>query len=472
MRITNSLGLTARIIGLIILGLLVTAGLLSWRAEDVLEEAMLAQAKRQALIYLLGIERDIQDLGVSAQPQQIQTLLEQAMGRDRGQLGFSIRRMYAYDPHGNVFAFVGGSQRPSVDGDGHFVELFRTGRPILGEEVETYRNPDSGLLEHKADIVVPIHNGSQVTAGLEVELDLEETMRLIQQLDNAYERQIMLIVVMALAVVLLFISLVVRRGLIGPLRKLGELTERIAHGEFSSRVSGLRADEFGHLGDSINRMADSIEQLFTEQERAYLQAIQSLAKALEAKDAYTAKHSSRVAKYSVMLGRRLGLDEEQLKLLKQGALIHDLGKIGISDAILNKPTALDEHEFEVMREHPVFTASIMRPLKRFEGFTQIAAWHHERWDGNGYPDGLAGEEIPLLARIVAIADSWDAMTGDRIYRKGMSNDTAIAVMERERDSGQWDPHLLGMFVEMIRGEQQARHEVEEDMFSPEDAASG
>jgi len=465
MRPFYNLKLTTRIIGLIMLGLLATAAVLSWHAEDVLEEAMLAQAKHQALIYLMGLERDIQDLNIAAEPKKFEEVLKKAMHRDQNQLGFSILRMYAYDRNGNIIAHTDGITDVNKEMDSSYTNLFGNGEPILGDEIELYHNPQTGLIEHKVDIVVPIQQDDKIIAGLEVELGVEDTMQLIQQLDNNYEYQLIGIVIVSLGVVLLFVTLVIRRGLISPLHKLGDLTTNIANGDFSSRVSGLRDDEFGRLGESVNRMADSIEQLFDEQEKAYLQAIQSLAKALEAKDSYTAKHSSRVAKYSVMLGRRLGLSEEELRLLKQGALMHDLGKIGISDSILNKPAPLDDHEFEIMREHPSFTAAIMKPLKRFEGFTQIAAWHHERWDGNGYPDGLAGEDIPLLARIVAIADSWDAMTGDRVYRKGMDNDTAIAIMERERDSGQWDPHLLGIFIEMIHGEQQARHDIEEDMHT-------
>jgi HD-GYP domain-containing protein (c-di-GMP phosphodiesterase class II) len=105
-----------------------------------------------------------------------------------------------------------------------------------------------------------------------------------------------------------------------------------------------------------------------------------------------------------------------------------------------------------MKRHPRFSAAIMRPLMRFRAFADIAAWHHERWDGGGYPDGLSGEEIPLLARIVAIADAWDAMTGDRIYRKGMTRDGALGILDAEKDSGQFDPTLIRAFIEMIRAE--------------------
>ena len=120
--------------------------------------------------------------------------------------------------------------------------------------------------------------------------------------------------------------------------------------------------------------------------------------------------------------------------------------------MLNKPEPLDDDEVAIMRQHPSFTAAIMRPLVRFRAFADIAAWHHERWDGGGYPDGLTGQEIPLLARIVAIADAWDAMTGDRIYRKGMPAERALDILEAEADDGQFDPDLIRLFAAMVREE--------------------
>jgi HD-GYP domain-containing protein (c-di-GMP phosphodiesterase class II) len=237
-----------------------------------------------------------------------------------------------------------------------------------------------------------------------------------------------------------------------PLARLSATARAIARGELHSRARIASRDEIGSLGGAVNCMADNIQHLIEEQEAAYLQMMRSLAKALETRDAYTAVHSARVTRYAVHLGHRIGLSGEQLRLLKRGALMHDLGKIGVPDAILNKPDPLAPEEAAEMRRHPEYTAAIMRPLKRFEAFSEIAAWHHERWDGMGYPDGLSGEDIPLLARIVAIADTWDAMTGDRVYRKGMAPERALAILEAEVDDGQWDPGLMRVFIAMVREE--------------------
>lgn len=178
----------------------------------------------------------------------------------------------------------------------------------------------------------------------------------------------------------------------------------------------------------------------------------ALAKALEARDDNTSVHSLNVTRYSMLLGQYLGLDEEQLRTLGQGAMLHDLGKIGLPDDILKKPGALDDVELERIREHPKLTSEILAPLEKSNHFSDIARSHHERWDGNGYPDGLNGENIPLLARIVAIADTWDAMTSNRVYRDSISETEALDIMEKEKYFGQWDPNLIEEFIKLIRHE--------------------
>jgi HAMP domain-containing protein len=259
-----------------------------------------------------------------------------------------------------------------------------------------------------------------------------------------------------LALVVSFVAFRTAKGVSHPLAELSRTATAIAAGDLESRSRLARRDEIGTLSDSINEMAQSIEKLLTAQEEAYFQALKSLAKALEAKDAYTAAHSGRVNGNARKLGKRIGLDAADIDLLGRAALVHDLGKIGVPESILNKPAPLDDEEFAVMREHPRHSAAIMRPLMRFKAFAEIAAWHHERWDGKGYPDGLAGEEIPLMARIVSIADAWDAMTGDRVYRKGMPIEKALSILEEQQDSGQFDPALIREFIAMIREEQAMR----------------
>jgi len=249
-----------------------------------------------------------------------------------------------------------------------------------------------------------------------------------------------------------FIAWYFAKRVTAPLIRMSRTAEELAGGNLASRTGLARRDEIGQLSASIDRMADSIEQLQLEQEAAYRDMVLTLTRTLEKKDSYTAAHSGRVTRLALKLGKRIGLDKDTLEILRFGALTHDLGKIGIADAILNKPADLDEAEYAVMKHHPEFSRTIMKPLLRFKEYAEIAGSHHEHWDGSGYPDGLAGEEIHLLARIVAIADAWDSMVGDRVYRKGMPVSEALAILDREKDDGQFDPRLIREFIDMMREE--------------------
>ena len=176
--------------------------------------------------------------------------------------------------------------------------------------------------------------------------------------------------------------------------------------------------------------------------------IRSLAKALEAKDFYSLGHSSRVAKTSVACGRELGLSEEQLDDLEQAALVHDIGKIGIRDSILLKPSTLDKVEWEAVQKHPQTGFDILRVADISEPVLLGVLQHHEDFNGRGYPAGLAGEEISLLARVIRIADAYDAMISDRPYRKGMSIPIAVEKL-RQEGGRQFDPRILEVFLSVI-----------------------
>ena len=176
----------------------------------------------------------------------------------------------------------------------------------------------------------------------------------------------------------------------------------------------------------------------------------SLAVALEAKDFYTKGHSERVAKLAVKIGRRLGLDGRNLESMSKGGLLHDIGKIGVKETILLKPGRLTEEEMAHVRSHPSRGYDICAPLKSLEPCLPIIRSHHERWDGHGYPDGLPGEKIPIVARITAVADAYDAMTTDRPYRKGTGSGQALAIFENELESGQWDPSCVKALLEIMR----------------------
>ncbi|MFP5213450.1 MAG: HD domain-containing phosphohydrolase [Acidobacteriota bacterium] len=176
--------------------------------------------------------------------------------------------------------------------------------------------------------------------------------------------------------------------------------------------------------------------------------LKSLVNALEAKDLYTGKHSERVTGYAVSIAKRLGCSGADLEALNTVGYLHDIGKIGITDTILNKPGSLTRDEYEIVKRHPVIGDSIVAELGLSSGERSIIRHHHERWDGGGYPDGLAGENIPLLARIVTVADAFDAMTSKRAYRDAMASDAAADELKRGR-ARQFDPDALDAFISII-----------------------
>lgn len=433
--------------------------------ENAHHEFSYEQTRNQALTLLDGLGRDLQQSPSTIDNERLRTVLDQAITGTSSELGFSVYRLLIVDQSGSDI-FMGSPSRvddsvvshhkmmqgmspPTKNTPQHLANRFKDGgAPLMGWDIQQSIDSDSGETFAITNLAIPItlNDGDY---SLLLELDVTETVRKLEAQDNVFDRDIGLIILAVVGAVYLILWIVLSKGLIKPVSDMSVLADRISQGDLSPRVRGKYPAELGRLGVSINEMADGIDRLLKEEEAAYLQTLRSLMKALKAKDPYTAKHSARVARYSVLLGRHLGLSKDKLRLLKKGALMHDLGKIGVPDSILNKPAVLDDDEYTAMKSHPVNTAQIMAPLKRFKEFTEIAAWHHERWDGTGYPDGLSGESIPLMARIVAIADSWDAMTGDRVYRKGIPVLDALDIIKEQRNSGQWDPELVDAFIKMM-----------------------
>jgi putative nucleotidyltransferase with HDIG domain len=179
--------------------------------------------------------------------------------------------------------------------------------------------------------------------------------------------------------------------------------------------------------------------------------LSTLSRAIEARDPLTRGHSTRVTEIAEAIARRLGWDEERLELLQVGGPLHDVGKLGVSDEVLAKPGPLDEDELAQIREHPKLGARILFRVAALRGALPYVLYHHERWDGNGYPTGRAGEEIPLEARVLAVADAFDAMTSDRPYRPALDREEALA--EVARCSGtQFDPEIVRIFLELFAEE--------------------
>lgn len=205
------------------------------------------------------------------------------------------------------------------------------------------------------------------------------------------------------------------------------------------------------LARSIGEQAASaLERVkfFEQLEDSYFQTVLALSNAVEAKDTYTAGHAQRLAEMAVAVGREMDLGAAELEDLRYGAILHDIGKIGIPDSILLKPGPLTAEEWAVMRTHPVIGAQILAPVPRLAGAAEIVRSHHEQFDGNGYPDGLAGERILLTARILAVVDAYSAMLDKRPYRDPLPQAEALAELRRKAGT-QFDPQVVEVFLSLL-----------------------
>ena len=212
--------------------------------------------------------------------------------------------------------------------------------------------------------------------------------------------------------------------------------------------------------NEIKKINEELAETNDKLEKAYLESVQTLRYTVEAKDSYTRGHSDRVSEYSVLIGKKVGLSEEELKILKIGGLFHDIGKIGIPDSILQKNAKLTDDEYSEIKNHPSIGAHILGAASIFQDIIPIVKHHHERFDGRGYPSGLKGEEIPYMARIAAIADTFDAMTSKRSYRNALELNTVIEEIERCKGT-QFDPKLADVFLDILKNELDTIKEIQE-----------
>lgn len=224
----------------------------------------------------------------------------------------------------------------------------------------------------------------------------------------------------------------------------------------TSRIKGLEAG----ADDFISKPFDTLELLLKIRSLLKLKTLQeeldhseniilTLAVAMEARDPYTKGHSTRVSKLSSDFSSFLGLSEQECEEMKKAGILHDIGKICLSQSILRKPGPLTVKEQEMIKTHALLGEELCRPLVSMRRILPAIRHHHERWDGNGFPDRLAGQNIPIMARILSIVDSFDAMVSVRPYRDRRSVQSALEMMESERNSGQWDAELLGYFLNMM-----------------------
>lgn len=257
------------------------------------------------------------------------------------------------------------------------------------------------------------------------------------------------------ALISLGIGFTLSRRLIMPLQNLASTTSQIAEGNLAVRATVRGQDEIALLGSNFNDMASNIEALVRKLKKAlrqnqelFLETIRTLAAAIDAKDPYTRGHSERVSSYSMAISRHLELNQEEVFRVHIAAILHDVGKLGVRESILNKPGGLSDEEFEVMRQHPSIGAQIMSPIRMLKDIIPGIRNHHETWDGTGYPDSLEGEQIPMVARIIGVADTFDAMTTTRPYQQAMTLDYVLAKM-RSMSGSRFDPVVVEAFMAAV-----------------------
>jgi putative nucleotidyltransferase with HDIG domain len=279
----------------------------------------------------------------------------------------------------------------------------------------------------------------------------------------------------------ILLGFAISRTFTRPLHKLTQATSRVAEGNLAVQVKVDSDDEISSLAESFNSMISSIKEsklklveAHNEVVNAYDLTIMGWAKALELRDKETEGHCRRVMEMTLRLAQAMGVDDAKLKDIRRGALLHDIGKLGIPDSILLKPGSLNDEEWEVMRMHPVYSYDMLKSIEYLQSAIDIPYSHHEKWDGTGYPRGLKGEEIPLSARMFAIVDVWDALSSDRPYRKAWPEDQIIDYL-RSSAGSHFDPKVVEVFFEILQTLPSSARHAEESatsvLWQAEDAAA-
>ena len=321
-----------------------------------------------------------------------------------------------------------------------------------GAQVQSALAPFSVLRdERKVEML-----GSYATAELDKNCRLgviaiqDETAALASVSDMHYQT---IWISLVAGLLTLLIGFFFAKKLSQPVQELAAGAHRIASGDFSQRIEIRSRTELGDLGKSFNLMTDQIERFIqdlqrsaTENRELFLGTVKALAAAIDGKDPYTRGHSERVSRVSMAIAQRLGLSDEECEKIRVSALLHDVGKIGIDDKVLKKPAALTDEEYEVMKQHPQKGYKILSQIPGMKEFLPGMYMHHEMINGQGYPQGLKGDEIPLMGLIVSVADTFDAMTTDRPYQRAMKFEDAVERIQSFVGT-RYDARVVAAFTE-------------------------
>ena len=324
--------------------------------------------------------------------------------------------------------------------------------PVVGKEIN--KNADGSLVSMVAragsvsyEFSTPIMFANNNIGSFHLAID-GEVLATAQQAARRKVAFMSAVIIMLSVAGVFFIA----RIFTTPIKRLTNSVSLLKTGSYQGNIEVTLRDELGGLTRNFNEMAqvilsqrDKLQEYAQGLQESYLSTVKILATSIDARDDYTLQHSTRVAALCLLIGEELGLSSDELRELEVAALVHDLGKIRIPDHVLKKAGALDKNEWQMLKQHPRDGAEILDHSRAFHKFIPAVLYHHEWHNGQGYPDGLKGDDIPLFASIIAIADAYDAMTTSRPYNEGRTADTAILEILRCRGS-QFNPLLVDLFV--------------------------
>jgi HD-GYP domain-containing protein (c-di-GMP phosphodiesterase class II) len=329
-----------------------------------------------------------------------------------------------------------------------FMEEWRLSKGMLRlQETRPFRLVEDG---NQKDMLGTYFGIAEVPWGVIVQIDQKAAFATVAEMKAETIKWGILMLLLSAGV-----GIYSARSITDPIRQLVEGSHSIAKGDFSKKIEIKSRNEIGELAETFNKMTGDLELYIQQIRRAgeenkalFLGSIRALAAAVDEKDPYTRGHSERVTEYSVIIARQLGLDELALETIRIAALLHDVGKIGVDDKVLKKPGLLTPEEFEIMKLHTVKGYNIMKPIEQMRNMLPGLRFHHEQWDGNGYPDRLRADEIPLIARIISVADTLDAMTTNRPYQTALGFDYARKKITMNAGV-KYDPSVVSAFNKAI-----------------------
>ncbi|MBI4788564.1 MAG: HAMP domain-containing protein [Chloroflexi bacterium] len=457
-------------LSLLILTVLTTV-LILWRTEQDTYLLLLDFGKAQARIFLSDVEEHIEINAPDLDPGQLQPIIAHFMSEAPGGLDFRIEHLFVADRDGKIIATNRNERLGTTRAlDPVLARAVDENRMAFSEELN-YRQPatsNDARLVPTMDVVMPLHSirATWPTGLLGVELDLSASAEILRNRYWGIRRDLLANLGLLIGGFGVLSFVVVRRQIIRPVIEMARVAQSISNGDLRRRIPSRGDDEIGALANALNQMTDSLQATIADLKRTEIVAMTKLTELAETRDPDTGAHLQRIPGYCRVLAEALRrdptyadqLDDEYIQTLLESCVLHDIGKVAIPDTILLKPGPLDADEFAVMRQHALAGADVLSGAEFLDMAREMALCHHERYDGAGYPRGLSGEQIPLAARIVALADMYDALTSRRVYKEAYSHEKAFALIREpvshetasallaEESGRHFDPHVMEAFL--------------------------